>query len=87
MILSLVAALIVFFFFSQKGDIIDVLQMNPSGLWQGIAHGKAGLFKFINVELLSDKTLKRLKHPKHHRRGKPKSVEELLKRISMEVSE
>lgn len=61
--------------------------MNPSGLWQGIAHGKAGLFKFINVELLSDKTLKRLKHPKHHRRGKPKSVEELLKRISMEVSE
>ncbi|KAK6633926.1 hypothetical protein RUM44_004533 [Polyplax serrata] len=68
----------------KKGDIIDVLQMNPSGLWQGIAHGKAGLFKFINVELLSDKTLKRLEHPKQNKRGKPKSVEELLKRISME---
>lgn len=61
--------------------------MNPSGLWQGIAHGKAGLFKFINVELLSDRAVKRLKHhAKHHRRGKPKSVEELLRRINMEVS-
>lgn len=36
----------------QKGDIIDILSMSPTGLWKGVLHDRVGHFKFINVELL-----------------------------------
>ena len=42
----------------QKGDIIDVLSMNASGIWKGRCHGRLGHFKFINVEVLPDQRLK-----------------------------
>lgn len=62
--------------------MIEVLQMSASGLWQGRAHGRTGLFKFINVELLGERMPRR---PRKSRRNKPRTVEELLKRIGMEV--
>lgn len=42
----------------QKGDIIDVLSMNASGIWKGRCHGRIGHFKFINVEVLPEQRLK-----------------------------
>ena len=43
----------------QAGDTIEVLQMNPSGLWRGRCGGRVGQFKFINVELLPARRRKR----------------------------
>lgn len=36
----------------QRGDVIDVISMNPSGLWKGKCENRVGNFKFINVEIL-----------------------------------
>ena len=36
----------------EAGDIIDIIQMNPNGLWRGRCGDKTGQFKFINVELV-----------------------------------
>ena len=68
--------------------------MNPSGLWQGKSQGRVGHFKFINVELLPDRNTLRQqrrsaseKVPNYTNSGPPKTVEELLKRIGLEVSQ
>ena len=39
----------------QRGDLIDVISMNPSGLWRGRCDGRIGHFKFITVELVADR--------------------------------
>jgi SAM and SH3 domain-containing protein 1 len=39
---------------TQKGDIIDVLSMNASGVWKGCLNGRVGHFKFINVEVMPE---------------------------------
>ena len=77
----------------QRGDIIEIIAMNPSGLWQGKSQGRVGHFKFINVELLPDRNTLRQqrrsaseKVPNYTNSGPPKTVEELLKRIGLEVS-
>ena len=38
----------------QAGDIIDIIQMNPNGLWRGRCGDHTGQFKFINVELVPE---------------------------------
>lgn len=60
--------------------------MNASGLWKGICHSRVGTFKFINVELLSERTVRARQDQKWHRnmKGKPSSVEELLQKINMQ---
>ncbi|KAF4525132.1 hypothetical protein B566_EDAN005074 [Ephemera danica] len=82
----------------KKGDVIDVVAMNASGLWKGRLHNRVGIFKFINVELLTEarpgsaggvrvnrgRYASRLR-PSTHKRGRPKSVEELLHRMNMEA--
>ncbi|XP_072383858.1 uncharacterized protein [Diabrotica undecimpunctata] len=69
----------------KAGDIIDIVSMNPSGQWRGICRGKKGTFKFINVELLSERSVKSKRDMKWHRniKGKPVSVEDLLKKIGL----
>ncbi|XP_056641614.1 uncharacterized protein LOC130448333 isoform X1 [Diorhabda sublineata] len=69
----------------KAGDIIDIVSMNPSGQWRGICKGKKGTFKFINVELLSERAVKSKRDIKWHRniKGKPISVEDLLKKIGL----
>lgn len=59
--------------------------MNASGQWKGICHGRKGTFKFINVELLSERSIRK-KEMKWHRniKGKPASVEDLLRTINMQ---
>jgi hypothetical protein len=50
---GLIANLKLFSF--QRGDLIDVISMNPSGLWRGRCDSRVGHFKFITVELLADR--------------------------------
>ncbi|KAJ3627359.1 hypothetical protein MTP99_014742 [Tenebrio molitor] len=70
----------------KKGDVIDIVSMNASGQWRGICHGKKGTFKFINVELLSERSVKARREMKWHRniKGKPISVEDLLQKINLQ---
>ncbi|XP_017770104.1 PREDICTED: uncharacterized protein LOC108557904 isoform X2 [Nicrophorus vespilloides] len=70
----------------KKGDIIEILSMNASGQWKGICHGRRGTFKFINVELLSERNIKARREMKWHRniKAKPKSVEDLLQKVGLQ---
>lgn len=67
----------------QKGDIIEVMSMNASGIWRGRCHGRIGHFKFINVEVLPEN--RRINNVKSMNRmsNGPASVEELLLRIGL----
>uniref|UniRef100_A0A1Y9HAZ0 Sterile alpha motif domain-containing protein 5 n=1 Tax=Anopheles farauti TaxID=69004 RepID=A0A1Y9HAZ0_9DIPT len=74
----------------KKGDIIDVLSMNASGVWRGYANGRLGHFKFISVEVLQDLPTTGMKGyggklVSRHRlpTSCPTSVEELLLRIGL----
>nr|CAD7400033.1 unnamed protein product [Timema poppensis] len=71
----------------KKGDLIEILSMNASGLWRGCAHGRVGMFKFINVEVLTGRRgeggRQRMRE-KFSARGRPQSVEDLLQRINLE---
>ncbi|KAH8284345.1 hypothetical protein KR018_004050 [Drosophila ironensis] len=82
----------------QKGELIDVLSMNASGIWKGRCHGRVGHFKFINVEVLPEQRMKNsssktLAHPGSRlanpgngsgsHGGGPSSVEDLLIRIGL----
>lgn len=73
----------------QKGDIIDVVQMNKSGLWKGVVHNRIGHFKFINVEILNDRVPRRGEPERgkwgQRYRQKPGSVQELLQRMNLQV--
>ncbi|XP_031846211.1 uncharacterized protein LOC116432885 isoform X2 [Nomia melanderi] len=73
----------------KKGDIIDVVQMNKSGLWKGILHNRIGHFKFINVEILNDRVPRRGEPDGRGKWGqryrqKPGSVQELLQRMNLQ---
>lgn len=59
--------------------------MNASGQWKGICQGRKGTFKFINVELLSERSVKQRRELKWHRniKVKPISVEDLLQQINL----
>ncbi|XP_044569965.1 uncharacterized protein LOC6500852 [Drosophila ananassae] len=83
----------------KKGELIDVLSMNASGIWKGRCHGRVGHFKFINVEVLPEQRMKnsssktlghagsRLANPGNGSNngggGGPNSVEDLLIRIGL----
>ncbi|XP_066591308.1 SAM and SH3 domain-containing protein 1-like isoform X2 [Prorops nasuta] len=72
----------------KKGDVIDVVQMNKSGLWKGVVHNRIGHFKFINVEILNDRVPRR-GEPERSKWGqryrqKPGSVQELLQRMNLQ---
>ncbi|XP_076753480.1 uncharacterized protein LOC143424938 isoform X3 [Xylocopa sonorina] len=73
----------------KKGDIIDVVQMNKSGLWKGVLHNRIGHFKFINVEILNDRVPRRSEPDSRGKWGqryrqKPGSVQELLQRMNLQ---
>lgn len=74
----------------QSGDIIQVLTITQSGLCRGVLDSRVGSFRYSHVEMITDKTLRSPKKEKGSRRRnskrpKPKTVEELLKRIGLEV--
>ncbi|CAH0552478.1 unnamed protein product [Brassicogethes aeneus] len=70
----------------KAGDIIDITSMNAGGQWRGICNGKKGIFKFINVEILSNRNLNSKRAIKLHRniKGKPTSVEDLLQKLNLQ---
>ncbi|XP_076682369.1 uncharacterized protein LOC143376209 isoform X2 [Andrena cerasifolii] len=73
----------------KKGDIIEVVQMNKSGLWKGVFHNRIGHFKFINVEILNDRVPRRGEPDGRGKWGqryrqKPGSVQELLQRMNLQ---
>ena len=84
----------------QRGDVIDVISMNPSGLWRGRCENRIGHFKFITVELLPsrpsrDRRRNKVSESENGEKsvreildcsGRPDSVEELLKQIGLEVT-
>ncbi|XP_037951195.1 SAM and SH3 domain-containing protein 3-like isoform X1 [Teleopsis dalmanni] len=73
----------------KKGDTIDVLSMNASGIWKGRCHGRVGHFKFINVEVLPEQRMKNSNSKnlttagRHVNSNGPSSVEDLLFRIGL----
>ncbi|XP_063994894.1 SAM and SH3 domain-containing protein 1-like isoform X3 [Diachasmimorpha longicaudata] len=72
----------------KKGDVIDVVQMNTSGLWKGVVHSRIGHFKFINVEILNERVPRRGEPERgkwgQRYRQKPGSVQELLQRMNLQ---
>ncbi|XP_065351181.1 uncharacterized protein LOC135946752 isoform X2 [Cloeon dipterum] len=76
----------------KKDDIIDVISMNVSGNWKGYAHGRIGTFKYADIELISVKPgligpALATKQPSARggKSGKPRNVEELLRKVNMET--
>ncbi|CAG9807628.1 unnamed protein product [Chironomus riparius] len=67
----------------KKGDIIDVLSMNASGVWKGCMNGRIGHFKFINVEVMPEQKGKALNKLDRTRNTCPSTVDELLNRIGL----
>ncbi|XP_017023299.1 uncharacterized protein SKIP isoform X6 [Drosophila kikkawai] len=82
----------------KKGELIDVLSMNASGIWKGRCHGRVGHFKFINVEVLPEQRMKNSSsktlapgsrlgnnpgNGSSNNGGGPCSVEDLLIRIGL----
>ncbi|XP_031637595.1 SAM and SH3 domain-containing protein 3-like, partial [Contarinia nasturtii] len=68
-----------------KGDLIEVISMNASGIWRGRCHGRLGHFKFINVEVLPDQRCANNVNTisRGGNNGIPTSVEDLLVRIGL----
>ncbi|XP_075971824.1 shal K[+] channel interacting protein isoform X5 [Anticarsia gemmatalis] len=73
----------------KKGDIIEVINMNASGIWRGVLNNKVGNFKFGNVEVLSERDTVRSRSSKWCKsrerlwETRPRTVEELLRRIDL----
>ncbi|KOB73481.1 Uncharacterized protein OBRU01_10628, partial [Operophtera brumata] len=72
-----------------KGDIIEVINMNASGIWRGVLNNKVGNFKFATVEVLSERETVRSRNTKWCKsrerlwEQRPRSVEDLLRRIDL----
>ncbi|XP_022834149.1 uncharacterized protein LOC111361922 isoform X6 [Spodoptera litura] len=73
----------------KKGDIIEVINMNASGIWRGVLNNKVGNFKFAHVEVLSERDTVRSRSSKWCKsrerlwETRPRTVEELLRRIDL----
>ncbi|XP_023241423.1 uncharacterized protein LOC111639717 [Centruroides sculpturatus] len=72
----------------KKGDVIDIIAKNKTGIWVGMAHGKVGHFKFINVEELpcEGRTRRRRRHSSEKPliTSKPDSLHDLLKQLGLQ---
>ncbi|XP_068228611.1 uncharacterized protein [Palaemon carinicauda] len=69
----------------KKGDIIDIIAKNPSGLWKGCVDGRVGHFKFILVEEEVERPTRRSRpwRGSTPRRGRACTLEELLTRLRL----
>ncbi|GFY57742.1 SAM and SH3 domain-containing protein 1 [Trichonephila inaurata madagascariensis] len=73
----------------KKGDIIDIIAKHKTGIWVGMAQGKVGHFKFINVEEIDEERKTKLRRRKVNNEWsnsvkKPETLEELLKQLDLE---
>lgn len=70
----------------KKGDIIDIIAKNPSGMWKGCVEGRVGTFKFILVEEEVERPARRSRGRRSSaaiRRGRSRTLEELLMRLNL----
>ena len=72
----------------QKGDEINIISKNASGLWKGCVDGRVGNFKFILVEELTSRHAPRQRHPQRYHprktsRSRTRTLEELLTRLNL----
>ena len=75
--------------FSQKGDIIYIIEKPPVGTWTGKLNNKMGSFKFIYVNLLPDESppvrRKRCNSKTSRAKSRPKTLEEVLDSMGLMV--
>jgi len=67
----------------QKGDLIDIIDTNASGMWRGRCNGKVGNFKFLNVETLPDR-VERTENKTDSKVRRARSVQEFLIMLDLE---
>ena len=69
-----------------KGDVINIISMNASGLWKGKCKGRVGNFKFVNVEIICKTPERKRSRSRSLRRlrKKPQTINEALKILKME---
>lgn len=75
------------FFLCKVGDVIDIISKPAMGIWSGMLNGKIGNFKFIYVDLLVEESAPepRIRSHRRSRRPRPKTLQELLERLNLEV--
>jgi len=70
-----------------RDDLIDIFDMNTSGLWRGRCGSRVGHFKFVNVEILPPRRRRRSRSRSRSLRRinrKPRNVSEVMKVLNME---
>lgn len=67
--------------------MIDIISKPPMGIWTGMLNGKIGSFKFIYVDVLAEEPapLTRMGNHRRSRRPRPKTLQEFLERLNLEV--
>lgn len=63
--------------------MIDIITKPPMGIWTGMLNGRVGNFKFIYVDVLTEKYAHEETQPIRVRHKS--TVQEVLKRLSLEV--
>nr|XP_046267714.1 SAM domain-containing protein SAMSN-1b [Scatophagus argus] len=66
------------------GDVIDIIAKPPMGIWTGVLNGRMGNFKFIYVDVLTEKCTGTHEEPQIHSVRQRSTVQEVLKRLSLE---
>ncbi|XP_045580656.1 SAM domain-containing protein SAMSN-1-like isoform X2 [Salmo salar] len=70
------------------GDIISIISKSPMGTWTGILNNKVGNFKFIYVDMLTEKEreeeVPKIRPQRMSKRPRPKTLLELLERLHLE---
>ena len=73
----------------QKGQIIQIISKNDTGMWRGVCSNKIGTFKFINVEVIGDEsprvTPTRQRRQRIGRRQRARNVQQLLEKLDLKV--
>lgn len=72
--------------FIQVGDVIDIIAKPAMGIWTGMLNGRMGNFKFIYVDVLTEECPDTHEETQPHRVRQRSTIQEVLKRLSLEVS-
>lgn len=66
--------------------MIDIIAKPPMGIWTGMLNGSVGSFKFIYVDVLTESCPDTHEETQPHRVRQRSTIQEVLKRLSLEVS-
>jgi len=68
-----------------RDDLIDIIDMNASGLWRGKCGDRVGNFKFVNVEILPTRRRRRSRSRSLRRvKRKPGTITEVMRVLNMQ---